>query len=140
MSVNGTSFGEILSILTAAVKSVQAAMLIGVGVESLPIDLEGRVLDSVRVTSRHTAQVRVLLVDLVVAGIVEAKNDVTLFTVDVLNEEVGDGRAVRNELSTNAFARDLVLAVRVNAGTVTNGLRRLGEDEERQSREGEETR
>lgn len=120
-------------------KSVQATVLIGIGVESLSIDLEGRVLDSVCVTSRHTAQVRVLLVDLVIAGVVETKDDVTLFTVDVLDEEVGDRRAVRNELSTNAFARDLVLAVRVNAGAVTNGLRRLGEDEERQSREGEET-
>ena len=59
----------------------------------------------------HTAQVRVQPVDAVVASIVETKDNVTLDAVGVVDEKVGDGSAVWDEVGTNAFGRDLVFAV-----------------------------
>lgn len=119
-------------------QGVQPAVLVGVDVVDLAVDLEGRVHDPVGVAAGDTAQVRVLLVDLVVAGIVEAEDDVTLLAVDVLDEEVADRRAVRDEVRADALAGDLVLAVLVDRGAVADNVG-LGEGEERQGREGEET-
>lgn len=109
-------------------------MLVSIDLVDLAINLESRVHDSVGIAAGNTTQVRVLLVDLVVASIVEAKDNVTLLAVDVLNEEVADRGTVRDEVRANALARDLVLAVVVSASTVAGRLR-LGESEERESRE-----
>ena len=71
--------------LTTTVEGVQSTVLVGVDLEDLAVNLESGVLDSVGVASGNTAQVRVLLVDLVVGGIVETEDDVALNTVDVLS-------------------------------------------------------
>lgn len=126
---------RVCSSLTATVKGVQPTVLVSIDMESLAIDLESGVLDPVRIATWNTTQVRMLLVDPVVGGIVETKDDVTLFTVDVLDEKVGDGRAVRDELSADALARDRVLAIGVDASAVANWFGGLGEGEERQGRE-----
>jgi hypothetical protein len=68
-------------LLTSTVQSVQATMLIGIGLVHLAVDLKGRVHDSVGVASGHTTQVVVLLVDAVVAGIVKAEDNVTNLAV-----------------------------------------------------------
>ena len=111
-------------------QGVQAVVLVGINVVLLAIDLESRVLDSVGIAAGHTTQVRVLLVDLVVAGIVEAEDNVTDFTVDVLDEEVADGSSVGDEVGADALAGDLVLAVLVDASAIAGDLG-LGEGEER---------
>jgi hypothetical protein len=113
------------------VQGVESAVLVGVDLKGLAVNLESGVHDPVGIAAGDTAQVRVLLVDLVVAGIVESEDDVALDTVDVLDEEVADRGAVGDEVGTDTFAGDLVLAVLVNGGV-------FGEGEERQSREGEE--
>ena len=123
--------------LTTTVQGIQAAVLVGVDVVLLAINLEGRVLDSVGVAAGHTAQVRVLLVDLVVAGIVEAEDNVADFTVDVLDEEVADGSSVGDEVGADTLAGDLVLAVLVDASAIAGDIG-LGEGEERQGRESSE--
>ena len=119
--------------LTTTVEGVQSTVLVGVDLEDLAVNLESGVLDSVGVASGNTTQVRVLLVDLVVGGIVETEDDVALNTVDVLDEEVADRGAVGDEVGADTFAGDLVLAVLVDGGAIA-----LCEGEERQSREGEE--
>jgi hypothetical protein len=124
-------------ILTTTVQSIQATVLIGIGLVHLAVDLEGRVHDSVGVASGHTTQVVVLLVDAVVAGIVEAKDNVTNLAVDVLDEEVADGSSVGDEVGLDTLARDGVLAVLVDAGAIASDLR-LGEGEEREGRESSE--
>ena len=119
--------------LTSTVEGVQSAMLVGINLKDLAVNLESGVHDPVGVTTGDTTQVRVLLVDLVVAGIVETEDDVTLDTVNVLDEEVADRGAVGYEVGANSLAGDLVLAVLVDGGGIA-----LGEGDERQSREGEE--
>ena len=123
--------------LTTTVQGVQAVMLVGINVVLLAIDLESRIFDPVGVAAGHTTQVRVLLVDLVVAGIVEAEDNVADFTVDVLDEEVADGSSVGDEVGADTLAGDLVLAVLVDASAIAGDLG-LSEGEERQSRESSE--
>jgi hypothetical protein len=48
-------------------------------------------------------EVRVKLVLSIVGGIVPTKNDITLDTVSVCDEEVGNGCAVRNEVGANSL-------------------------------------
>ena len=118
-------------------QGVQAVVLVGINVVLLAIDLEGRVLDSVGIAAGHTTQVRVLLVDLVVAGIVEAEDNVADFAVNVLDEEVADGSSIGDEVGADALAGDLVLAVLVDASAIAGDLG-LGEGKERQGRESSE--
>jgi hypothetical protein len=124
-------------LLTSTVQSVQATMLIGIGLVHLAVDLKGRVHDSVGVASGHTTQVVVLLVDAVVAGIVKAEDNVTNLAVNVLDEEVADGSSVGDEVGFDTLARNGVLAVLVDAGAIASDLR-LGEGEEREGRESSE--
>lgn len=123
--------------LTTTVQGVQAVVLVGINMVLLAINLESRVLDPVGVAAGHTAQVRVLLVDLVVAGIVEAEDDVADFTMDVLDEEVADGSSVGDEVGADTLAGDLVLAVLVDTSAIAGDLG-LGEGEERQCRQSSE--
>lgn len=115
-------------------QGIQSAVLIGVDVKGLAVNLKGGVHDPVGIASGDTTQVRVLLVDLVVAGIVETEDNVALNTMDVLDEEVADRGAVGDEVGADTLAGDLVLAVLVHGGAIA----RLGQGEERQGREGEE--
>lgn len=57
-----------------------------------------------------------LRVNLVVTSVVETQNDVALNAVGVIDEQVGNGRAVGNKQPTDALRRDLILAVLVGAG------------------------
>ena len=118
-------------------QGVQPAVLISINVVSLTIDLESRVLNPVGVAAGHTTQVRVLLVDLVVAGIVETKDNVADFAVDVLDEEVADGGTIGDEVGADSLAGDRVLAVLVDTSAVAGDLG-LGEGEEREGRESSE--
>lgn len=58
---------------------------------------------------------RVDLVLGIVGRVVVPEHDVALDAVDVLDEEVGDARAVRDEVRADALGLELVLAVRVRA-------------------------
>jgi hypothetical protein len=118
------------------VKSVESTVLVGVDLEDLAVNLESGVHDPVGVASGDTTQVRVLLVDLVVAGIVETEDDVALDAVDVLDEQVADRGAVGDEVGADTFAGDLVLAVLVGRGG--GAIAGLGKGEQWQGREGEE--
>jgi len=55
--------------------------------------------------------VRVGLVLGVVGSIVPTKDDITLDTVGVSDEEVGDGCAIRDEVCADALRGDLVFAI-----------------------------
>lgn len=83
---------------------------------------------------------RVEGVDRVVARVVEAEHNVTLNAVCVVDEEVGDGRAVGDEVCANPLRRDLVLAIGIRANCAVlrgRGLRRvvLGEGRGREERQ-----
>ena len=54
----------------------------------------------------------------VVGSIVPTKNDIALNAVNVSDEEVGDGCAVRNELGANSLGRDFIFAVGQDRRTV----------------------
>lgn len=75
------------------------------------IDLEAGVLDAVGIAARHATEVRVLLVLGIIGGIVPAADDVALAAGRVVDEEVGDGGAVGDEVGADANARDRILAV-----------------------------
>ena len=74
--------------------------------------------------TRYTPQVRVEGVDRVVARVVEAEHYVALDALGVVDEQIGDGGAVRDELGANALGRDGVLAIGIGAlGAVRRRLR-----------------
>lgn len=54
----------------------------------LAVNSKGAVLDAVRVPARHAAKVRMLLVNAVVGGIVEAAHEIALDAVAVIDEQV----------------------------------------------------
>ena len=100
-------------------KGVATSIFIGSYVVGVAINLEGRVLDAVGVTSGNTTsnlsvaelnpgksyspEVRVGLVLGVVGSVVPTKNDITLNAVCVSDEDVGDGCAVGNEVCADAL-------------------------------------
>jgi len=63
-------------------------------------------LDTISVSSRNSAQVGMSFVESVGSGVVESKDDVTLDAVGVVDEEVGDGGTVRNEVGSDTLGRD----------------------------------
>jgi hypothetical protein len=101
------------------VEGIATSVLVGSYVVGLAINLEGRVLDAIGVTSRDTTgdllvieldpvrvyppEVRVKLVLGVVGSVVPTENDITLDSVLVCDEQVGDGCAVRNEVGANSL-------------------------------------
>ena len=106
-------------------------VLVGQDVVRLAVDHEARVLDPVRVAAGHAAEVRVLAVHGVVGGVVEAAHDVALHAGRVVDEQVGDGRAVGDEVGADADAADLVLAVLVGPARRARNrrvARRAGDD------------
>lgn len=98
-----------------ALGAARLGVLIRQHMERLAIDLEAGIADAVGVAARHGAEVRVLAVDGVVAGVVEAAHDVALDAGRVVEEEVRDGRPVWHEQRADAGAPDLVFAVHVGA-------------------------
>lgn len=99
----------------STVQGVVVVVLVGLDEELLAIDGKGRVPNAIGVTAGHTTQMGVNLA-LVSSRVVEAENDVALNTVLAHDEQVGDGRAVWDEVTANALRRDLVLAVLVRSG------------------------
>lgn len=79
------------------------------------IDLKRRVLDPVRVPTWHTTEMRMLSVNAVVCGIVEATYEIALNARSVVDEQVGDGSSIRNEVGSDVCALDLVLAIDIGA-------------------------
>lgn len=51
----------------------------------------------------NSAQVGMSPVESIGGGIVESEDDVTLDTIGVVDEEVGDGSTVGDEICTNTF-------------------------------------
>lgn len=100
-------------------QGVKASVLVCISVVDVAVNLKGRVLDAVGVASGNTAgdgsahgrdvhkanspEMGVLLVLGVVGSIVPTKNDVTLDAVNVSDEEVGDGCAIRDELGSDSL-------------------------------------
>lgn len=81
---------------------------------------------------------RVLLVDAVVGRVVEAKNDISLNTMHIGDEQVGKTRAVGDEVCANALGFDLVFTVWLNGATVAHNS--LTRSRLRQSGQGQENR
>lgn len=80
------------------VKGVGPIVLLGVVCHA--VDGEGGVANAVGVAAGHGTVVAVVGVDGVVAGLVVAEDDVTVPAPLVLDDKVGDGRGVRNELQS----------------------------------------
>ena len=97
-------------------QSVCAAVLVRRNVIVHTINVERAILDTVCVASRDTSKVGMNWVYRVVRGIIKAKYNVALNTILTLDEKVGDGGTVGNEQSTDAFGRDLILAVLIRTG------------------------
>ena len=72
----------------STMERVVVVVLIGENMIGCSIDLKGRVLDAVGIATRDTAQVRMLPVNTIVAGIIETEDDITLYSVSVVDEEV----------------------------------------------------
>lgn len=79
---------------------------------------------------------RVLLVDAVVASIVEAKHNISLDTLSVVDEQVGDGSTVWDEVGTDTLRDDGVFAVSVGyrSAVAIDRLVALGKGSGRQKR------
>lgn len=108
--------GEIAVIPTiwSTMKSVVVVVLVRENIVLHAIDLKCAVLDAVGVTAGDTTEMRMHLTFILIC-LVETKHNIALYTVLASDEEIRDRRAVRDEESTNAFGRDLVLAVRVGS-------------------------
>jgi hypothetical protein len=92
---------------------VWSRVLVGQDVVRHSVELEGAVLYAIGIAPWNTAKVRMLLVNAVVGGIVEAAHDVTLDSVLVIDKQIGDGRAIWDESRCDALSVDPVLAVLV---------------------------
>jgi len=120
----------------STVQGVVVVVLVGLDEELLAIDGKGRVPNAIGVTTGHTTQMGVNLA-LVSSRVVEAENNVALNTVLAHDEQVGDGRAIWDEVTANALRRDLVLAVLVRSGRARVGRRGAVLREGSRSKEGE---
>lgn len=60
----------------------------------------------------NTAQVRVQFINAVVACIVKAQDNIPLYTMSVVDEQVRNGGSIRDEVGTNSLGRNLILAIR----------------------------
>lgn len=49
---------------------------------------------------------RVLSINSVVRSIVEAKHDISLYAMCVVDEQIADSSTIRDEIGTDAFRRD----------------------------------
>ena len=77
------------------------------------IDLKTRILDSIRIAAWHAPEMGMLAIDPIVGGIVESAYDVALNAGGVVDEEIGDGCTVRNEVGANSNTVDYIFAVLV---------------------------
>lgn len=108
--------GEIAVVPTiwSTMKSVLAVMLVRLDMGLHAINHEGTVLDAIRIATWYTSKMGMDFAFVVCCGI-EAENNVALNTALVFHIQVGDGRAVWDEQSSNALGGDLILAVLVGA-------------------------
>lgn len=70
-----------------------------------------RVLNPVRVSTRHAPKMRMLSVNPVIGSIVETTDDVTFDAGSVVYEEVGDRGAIGDEVCADPGADELVFTV-----------------------------
>lgn len=98
----------------STVKSVVVVVLIGLDVEGLAVNGKGRVSNTIGVTTGHTTKMGMNLT-LVCSRVVEAENDIALNTILALDEQIGDGRAIWDKVTTDTLRRDRVLAVLVRS-------------------------
>lgn len=82
--------------------------LVRCDVISLPVNLEGAVPDAIRIATRHAAKVRVLPIDPIVAGVIEASYDVSLDSILVIDEQPRDRGAVWDKSGRQTLAVDPV--------------------------------
>ena len=101
--------------IQTTVQSVSTAILVGRDVVVNAVDIERAVLDTVCVTSGDTAKVRVNGVFRVVGGIVVPEDNVALYAIFALDEQVRNGRAIWDEQPADAVGRDLVLAILIRS-------------------------
>lgn len=101
----------------APVKRVVIVVLIGEDVKLLAIDDKTAVLDAICVSAGNTTE---MWMDLALERrcFVEPEDDITLDTVLALDEQVCNRRAVWNKQSSDAFGRNLILAVCIRARCV----------------------
>lgn len=92
-------------------KRIQPSMLIRIDLVGIPIDHKARILDPIRIPSRHTVQMWMKFGSSIEGSIVESQHNVSLNSMDVSDEEVGDCCCVGDELGTDSFGLDLVFAV-----------------------------
>lgn len=79
------------------------------------VENEGGILDSVCISTWNASEMRMLAVDAVVRGIIEASYNVPLTSRGVIDEEVGDGSSVGDEVGADIDAADFVFAVCIGA-------------------------
>jgi len=98
--------------IRTTVEGVQAAVVVETGMERLVVDGERTVADAVGVAAWYSVEMR-MPGGMVIGGrVVEAKNNVALYALDVLNEEIGEAGAVGNEEGSYAFVADFVFPIR----------------------------
>lgn len=90
-----------------------SGILVGLDMEGVAINGKGAVLDAVCIAPRDTTKVRVKLVFRVVRRVVIACDNITNNAILVLDHDIGDGRAVRNEGKAQVIATNPVLSVLV---------------------------
>ena len=69
---------------------VWGRVLVGQDVVAGAVDGEGRVLDAIGVAAGYTTEMRMLLVDAVVGGVVPAGDDIAFDAGGIVQEEIGD--------------------------------------------------
>ena len=131
-SVSYNSPVTVVPAMRAAMKSV-AVVLIEVSMVCVAIDGKGTILDPVRIAAWDTVKVRMQGALRVVGSVVESKDNITLYTMGISDEEIGKARSIRDEVCANAFGTNFVFAVSSDSSAIARNrwLLESTEDESR---------
>lgn len=95
----------------SAIRSLRGRILVRKNMICRSINDEAGVLDAIGITSGHSTKVWMLPVDTIVTCIVETKHNVSLNALAVVDEEVGDCGAVGDEVGSDSWSGNHVLAI-----------------------------
>ncbi len=103
-----------------AIRIIWGRVLVGQDLERLAINRERGILDAIGVSPWNASEMRMLLVNTVVRGVVEATDDIALDSGGVIDEEVGDGGAVGDKCCADVGTFNCVFAIGVGSGGIAS--------------------
>lgn len=82
----------------------------------LAINDETRIPDSICISTGNTSKMWMLSVDTIIACVIETSDNVTFDPGGIIDEEIGDGGTVGDEVGADAGGGDHIFAVGVRKG------------------------